>query len=290
MRKLLRGSVLPALAPVLLTAILAAAFPGAAQAQSFTRVADVESIGGYTIFNQKATFWYYGGTGTGFVLVERVYHDGTRVSITGQITRDEILDLWWKAYYARPWSAREVKAAFLNVDLPDTRMTYAGRYTQTIRAQPSAASLPLVSAQMRTFIDRAWELARKVGDSQLFKYEASGGLAGYQETVVITQSGEITVDRSTIRGGAPPVHKTGYVAPADLNELVRLCGPWWSFPDAFDWPPGLAVADGLSYKGTYSLWGYTRTVASKTAAREDPRYKAILEKVQALADQVAQQP
>src|SRR5438105_3565276 len=106
------------------------------QAQQLVRVAEVESVGGYTTHNDKATFWAdmrLGRVRGGLIQVERDTHHGTFV-MTGRIDAAETLAIWNGLAAARPWRAAQVHALAVNVDFPDTVVTYLGRYRQTIRA------------------------------------------------------------------------------------------------------------------------------------------------------------
>ncbi len=264
---------------VVATAIALGIAAPAAQAQTFTRVCEMESIGGYTAYQAKIIVWYYDLSGQGFVLCERRYHSGETLQMTGQISNQAVMDLWWKAYYAAPWTNADTKNTFLNVDLPDTKFTYMTNWAQMIHAQPSSSNLPQVTTAMKTCIDALWDLAQQISERDLFKYQGSGGLAGLDESIVIKRDGAITQDRSFGRGSGQVTHKQGHLSPAEVNELKTLCSPWWSFPNAFNWPAGTVVYDGIDYSGWYNYWGYSRTVSSKTAAQEDSRYSAILQKV-----------
>jgi hypothetical protein len=274
----------PLVAAVAVAAVLCGA-AAEASAQTFTKIVDIEAIGGFTAYQAKVSVWYQGSSGKGFVLHTKTFHDGTKLEETSQIPNAEVIDLWWAAYNARPWSAREVKNSFLNVDLPNTKVTYMDRWSQLIRADLGARSLPPVSAAMKTCTQKLWEAARKVDESDLFRYEASGGLAGMQETVVITQGGKITWDLAFARGGTSQ-HKEGNLSAADVNALKALCAGWFNLPAKFEWPQGMVVMDGIGYSGTYSWWGYTKKVGSKTAADEDPAYEAVLAKVSALKNAI----
>jgi hypothetical protein len=285
-----RSAVRSFLRTLLFAAALAAAFIGAApaaRAQSgFTRIVDLQTVGGFTAFDSKIAVWYYRPTGRGFLLFEKAFHDGTKLSITTQIPHAETIALWWAAYYAAPWTAPETQARFLNTDLPSTRVTYMANWSQLVRADLAARSLPPVTDAMVALIERIWDLAERAAKSDLFRYHAAGGLAGIEETVVISQDGDITIDRSFGRGTGPVTHKEGRLGTADVNALKGLCASWWRLPDHFDWPPGVIVADGIDYSGTYSVWGYSKEITSKTAAREDPAYTAVIRKVQELRDRV----
>ncbi len=284
---IVRGALRTILGAFALAAAIAAAAPREAQAQSgFTRIVDLETIGGFTAWKSRIAVWHYQPTGRGFVLYEKSFHNGTKLALTMQISRAETIDLWWAAYRAAPWTAPEVRAAFLNVDLPDVRVTYMRRWSQLIRASVAPPSLPPVSAEMEALTQRLWDIASRCEDAELFRYEAAGGLLGYSETTVITQGGKIVSDVAYARGSPPDEHKEGRVSPEEVNELKQLCASWWSLPDRFDWPPGMVVMDGISYRATYSVWGYSRTIASKTGAQEHPSYKAALAKVAEFRDRL----
>lgn len=268
------------IAPAL--AIVAGLFGAApdARAQSFQKVVDLETIGGFTAYQTKFSAWYQNGTGRGFVRVERRYHSGTSVTLTGQTSNAEIVDLWWKAYYAAPWTRREVRADFLNVDLPNVRVTYMGRaaWSQLIRADLGAQSLPRVSAAMKTLEQKVWDIAQKIEDSDLFRYHAQGGLMAIDQTFVITQGGKMVLETSSARQGTT-AHREDVLSPQDLNAFKALFDDWWTLPARYDWPPGMIVMDGIDYTAAFSEWGYTKTIASKTAADEDPEFEAVMAKV-----------
>ena len=269
---------------------VAAALLGAAteaRAQTFTKVVDIETVGGFVAYQSHVSIWYYSATGKGFVQFRKAFHDGTNLDITTQISAADMNDVWWKAYYAKPWLNAQTKAGFLNPDVASTRMTYMTNWSQLVRADLGASSLPAESQEMKTCISKVWDIAQKAADSDLFRFTESGGIAGMSETIVITQDGKITFDKSFGRGvGAPVTHKEGSLSAQDVNDLKTLCANWWSFPASFEWPRGTTVADAMYYTGTYNTWGYSKAVASKTAAQEDPAYTAVITKVGALANAI----
>src|SRR5262245_49129242 len=90
---------------VALTLCVAATEAGA---QTFTKIIDVESIGGFTAYQAKVSVWYQSSSGKGFILNTKAFHNGTTLEETAQISNAEVMDLWWGIYNARPWSAAQV--------------------------------------------------------------------------------------------------------------------------------------------------------------------------------------
>lgn len=254
----------------------------------FIQVAKAESLGGYTRYNASVTIWYETSSRKGFVYHNRRFHDGTNLHMTGQVPGRDVIAFWWDLHRSDIRSQAEVRNSFLNVDLPDTRVTYLGRYQQRIRSDLQAFSLPQVSADMRQALDRIWAIASQVAEADLFTYEASGGLAAYHERTVITQEGQIRVERGSLYQNPQQIVATGGLAPAEVNALKALTTGWWGYPDAFDWRPGMVVSDGIRYSATYSIWGYSKTVASKTLAEEEPGYTAVIAKINGFANDTVQ--
>lgn len=267
---------------------------GAAAAQAaFYQFLTIESQGGYTRWNDKATFWAeVNGRRIvrGYALIERTYRGQgqDQVNMTGQLTPRETYDLWMAAYAARPWSAAEVHAKFVNVDFPDTKVTYMGRYTQTIRAAfvTPPAHLSVVSDEMEALTGKAWGHARAVLDQDLFVLTAQGGLSGYQREIRITQSGSISDDVNYLRQGAGTPHsKQGSLTPTELNELKQLvyAADWFNLTDFAGNP---MIMDGIAIETTYTRWGVDVAIAAGYYQNRTPEYQAVIDRAEALADQL----
>ncbi len=254
----------------------------------------IESVGGFTYFNDKATFWAYVSGGYirgGYVRVDRAFRGGTAGTIymTGNLTPRETYDLWYGLYQAAPWRAAVTAAEFQNTDLPDTRVSYFGTYTQTIKASyVSAAAVPAgtprVSAAMKRFTDLAWAEVQQVAEAPLFRYQGQGGQLGYRRTIEITRAGRI-VDEVTYVvtfPSAQPHRKEGQLTAAEVEGLKRVCASWASYPARFAGNP--SFVDGIDISTSYWTWGQEKSVFAGSAGSRPASYQAVLDHVEALAD------
>ena len=157
-----------------LTIAAAGMFGGAApaQAQQLVKFAEVESQGGFVAWSDKVTMLAQlnaaGRITGGRVQVERVVRRGATpgtLVMTGKMGAAETHSLWTAIYAAKPWQYTQVRARNGNTDFPNTKVTYMGRYAQTIIAgYITPPRLPLVSAEMERFTGLAWDLDRKTAE------------------------------------------------------------------------------------------------------------------------------
>src|SRR4051812_17643991 len=83
-----------------------------ASAQQVVKIAEVASVGGFTLSNDKTTVWANLNTAgritSGLVQVERVFKRGTSANQTltmnGSLTASETSAVWNSIYAAQPWA------------------------------------------------------------------------------------------------------------------------------------------------------------------------------------------
>jgi len=260
-----------------------------AAAQQLVRVAEVSTVGGFTVYDQKTTVWAsLGTTGrirAGYVLLERDYRGNGKLNMTGSLTAQETYDFWVACYNAAPWQYPATRDRLGAHDVPDIIVTYMGRYTQRIYRNGTATNLPMVSDKMRQFTDLNFQVSGKTAGNNLFVYEAQGGHAGFHRQIAVTQEGHVTDDSgfSNPRIMAPVKHKEGDLTVAQLNNLKRLvyAADWWNLSD---FPGHPSWADGIDEQGSYYLWGSKKTVFGGYASGRTPQYQAILDEIVRLAD------
>lgn len=270
---------------------LATAAP-AARAQQLTRVAEVESTGGYTRFNDRATIWAETRAGRvrrGLILVERTFRGGAQpLVMTGTLGAAETHDLWTRVAAALPSRDPQVHAAQVNVDFPDTIVTYRGRYRQEVRASFASLAaippgIPLVSNDMQRFLDGVSAAIARTAAADLFVYDASGGRAGYRRTIRIAADGTIDDDVTYAAAAFAPYQysKSGALTPDEVNALRALCARWSRLPAAFAGDPRLV--DGIGIETTYTTFGIGKAVFAGDPASRPAAYQRILDKVEAFA-------
>lgn len=289
-------TILSSVAALALAVAGAVAAPEArAQAATLQQFGSIESVGGFTFYNDKATFWAVTSGGYirgGYVRVDRVFRGGTAGTIymTGNLTPRETYDLWYGLYQAAPWRAATTAAEFQNTDLPDTRVSYFGTYTQTIKASYVSAAavpagMPRVSAAMKRWIDLAWAEARQVAEAPLFRYQGQGGHLGYKRTIEITRAGRIVDEVTyvvTTFPSAQPYRKEGQLTAAEVDGLKRVCASWPSYPARYAGNP--SFVDGIDISTSYWTWGVEKAVFAGSPGNRPASFQAVLDHVEGLAD------
>ncbi len=264
-------------------AILSALFLSIpAHADSLVRFAQVESIGGFTRFNDTMTFWArvdsQNAVKGGMIRVVRNHHGGTPLTMTGSLTAEETRALWSAVYKARPWTARQVRNRMLNVDLPNTKVTYMGIFSQLIRSDLQATRLRPVSADMLTFLDLAWEADARCAESGRFVYEAWGGRLGYRRQVTIQQDGQVhdEVTYAVQISGVKPYSYDGWLDADQIATLEKLVGDAkWSTLQ--DFPGHPSHVDGIDEQGSHYRWGVKKTVFGGYPSSRTAEYQAVLD-------------
>jgi hypothetical protein len=275
----------------LAVAVAVAGFAAEARA-ALVRIAEVESVGGYTIYNDKTTVWAnvnaVGRITQGLVQVERRYRRGPNgpqsLFMTGSLGAGETLNLWQAIYAARPWATPRVRAEMVNTDFPDTKVTYLGRYTQTIIAGAvTPPPLPLISRQMRAFLRLAGDVRQRVADGELFVYDAAGGRAGYHRVITIHRDGKIedVVDYASPAFAGQGYQKSGQLAPEEVIALQDACRLWSAWPSAF--PGNPQMVDGIGITASFYRWGVKKSVFAGDPQGRPRDFQGALNMVESLA-------
>lgn len=263
-----------------------------ARAQTVVKIIEVESEGGFTISNDKTTVWANlnaaGRITSGLIQVERKFKRGvttpTSVFMTGSLRAAETSTLWNAIYAARPWALARVRAERWNTDFPNTKVTYYGRYTQTIIAgSVDRPPYPVVSAAMKSFLGLAGNASATVAAGELFTYQAAGGRTGYVRTITITRDGniedEVTYTNPSFAGQG--YVKTGRLTPDEINGLHGAARLWSSWPAAF--PGNPQAYDGIGITVSFWRWGQKKSVFAGEAQGRPRDFQGAINLIESLA-------
>ena len=274
------------LAPASLALAFALLVP-TARADRIVSFAKVESVGGYTAYNDVVTLWAQidgrGAVRGGFIRVDRKFHGRTPIVMTGGLGARETQALLVTIQRARLWMGpRQVRNVVLNVDAPSYRVTWMGGFTQLVRSDEAAAGLRPVSRAMQSFLSLVWDADLQCAESDRFVYAARGGRVGYRRTLRIRQDGVVhdSVTYAAPLPGSKPYEYDGFLGfdqIATLETLVKAAR-WWTLSDF----PGIpSQTDGIDEQGTHCEWGRRKTVFGGYPWNRPVEFQAVLDHVTA---------
>ncbi|HVY61174.1 MAG TPA: hypothetical protein VHF22_05940 [Planctomycetota bacterium] len=242
-----------------LAAVAAVAIAGlvgapAARAQAGTPVIAYKTVGGFTMYNVDLKLY-----STGFAVASMVRHDGTTLIMTDYLTAAQVRSVA-HALDSAGWAtmATTVRTRNMIADAPNHVVTYKGK-TVTYQTFGAGSSAPVAGASFVAVVGRLGGLFSTIGDKPEFSLDVTGGIAGFNNHLVVKRNGDASYDTN---GG----HKDGWFEVATMNDLKRKAGRWSTLRK--DYPATATVSDAMFYAvGVYDEHDKLKTVTWQTSSR-----------------------